>query len=98
MTATWSPSGFPGALTCTHTHHNQRLMAFHVYVHDCGCIDYVDSFSTRAQALAYANQLDADCKANPTHWDLVAPWFEISNKILQARETYDFTSMSGVGQ
>ena len=73
-------------------------MAFHVYVHDCGCIDFVDSFSTKAQALAYANQLDADCKANPTHWDLVAPWFEISSQLLHTEEAYDFTSMAGVGQ
>ena len=43
-------------------------MAFHVYVHDCGCIDFVDSCSTKAQALAHANQLDANCKANPTHY------------------------------
>tara|TARA_A100001201_G_scaffold58711_1_gene56402 strand:- start:305 stop:523 length:219 start_codon:yes stop_codon:yes gene_type:complete len=72
-------------------------MAFHVYAHDCGCIDYVESFSTKAQALAYARHLDADCKAHPTHYDLVAPWFEITSELLHARETYTFPNMSEQG-
>lgn len=72
-------------------------MAFHVYAHDCGCLDFVNSFDTRAEAQAYANQLHADVEANPTQWDLVHPWFEITDQVLHARETYTFPNMSEMG-
>ena len=52
-------------------------MAYHVYAHDCGCVDFVDSFDTKAEALAYANRLHDECEQHPSQYNLVAPWFEI---------------------
>ena len=72
-------------------------MAFHVYAHDCGCVDFVDSFDTKAEALAYANRLHDECEQHPTQYNLVAPWFEISSELLHARDTYTFPDMSEQG-
>lgn len=71
-------------------------MAYHIYAHDQGCVDYVDSHSTKRAALAHISNMQDEMRQHPSWFDLVAPWFEISNQPPQ-RETYDFTSMAGVG-
>jgi hypothetical protein len=72
-------------------------MAFHVYAHDCGCVDFVDSFNTKAEALAYANRLHDECEQHPSQHNLVAPWFEITAQLLHEPDTYTFPDMSEQG-
>ena len=72
-------------------------MAFHVYAHDCGCVDFVDSFDTKAEALAYANRLHDECEQHPSQYNLVAPWFEITTQLLHEPDTYTFPDMSEQG-
>ena len=71
-------------------------MAFHIYAHDQGCIDYVYSCETRRSAQAYVSRLLAEFQEHPTWHALACPWFEISPEP-PYRETYEFPDMSGHG-
>lgn len=71
-------------------------MAFHVYAHDQGCIDFANSFSTRAEARAWIAAIERDWNDHPSHYAMACPWFEISNEPPH-RETYQFPDMSGMG-
>ena len=68
-------------------------MAFHVYAHDQGAVDFVDSYSTRAEAQAAIKRVTAEIKAHPSHWDCACPWFQITTEPPH-RETYSFPDMS----
>ena len=71
-------------------------MAFHVYAHDQGCIDFVNSFRTRAEARACVAAIERDFAAHPSWYAMACPWFEISNDP-PPREAYQFPDMSGMG-
>lgn len=71
-------------------------MAFHVYAHDQGCIDFVDSFSTRAEARARIASIEREYADHPSWYAMACPWFEISTEP-PYRETYVFPDMSGMG-
>jgi len=71
-------------------------MAFHVYAHDQGTVDFVYSYDTRAEARAAIQRMQEDIEAHPSCWDLVCPWFEITTQP-PYRETYTFPDMSGMG-
>ena len=68
-------------------------MAFHIYAHDQGCIDYVDSHETRRSAQAHVSRLLAEIKQHPSWFDAAAVWFEVSTEP-PYRETYQFPDMS----
>jgi hypothetical protein len=69
-------------------------MSFHVYAHDQGTVDFVDSYATRAEARASIQRIQQEISAHPSHWDCACPWFEISTEP-PYRETYTFPDMSG---
>ena len=71
-------------------------MAFHVYAHDQGTVDFVDSYSTRAEAQAAIKRNLAEIEAHPSHWDCVCPWFQITTEPPH-RDTYSFPDMTGHG-
>jgi hypothetical protein len=68
-------------------------MSFHVFAHDQGAVDFVDSYDTKAQAQAAIRRTVEEIKAHPSHWDCVCPWFEITTEPPH-RETYMFPDMS----
>ena len=68
-----------------------------VIAHDQGCVDFVDSFGTRAEAQAYIKRLTAEIEAHPSQWDCVAPWFEIEKGYQPCWPSYEFPDMSGHG-
>ena len=70
-------------------------MAFHVYAHDQGCVDFVNSYDTRAEAKAAINRIEAEIEDHPSWWDLACPWFEITTQP-PYRDTYEFPDMSGM--
>jgi hypothetical protein len=69
-------------------------MPFHVYAHDQGAVDFVDSYATRAEAQAAIRRNLEEIKAHPSHWDCACPWFQITTWP-RHRETYEFPDMSG---
>jgi len=71
-------------------------MPFHVYAHDQGVVDFVDSFSTRAEARARIVSIEREYADHPSWYAMACPWFEISTDP-PVRETYQFPDMSGMG-
>lgn len=71
-------------------------MAHFIYAHDQGTVDFIDSHTTRAGAVAHVNRLKAEFNRHPSWFDYACPWFEIS-KEPPHRETYNFPDMSGMG-
>ena len=71
-------------------------MAFHIYAHDQGCVDFVDSHTTRAGAEAHIKRLLAECDRHPSWFDYASPWFQITTEP-PYRETYVFPDMSDHG-
>lgn len=53
-------------------------MAYHVYVHDLGAVDFLDTYDTKAEASAAVHRIRRDANNHPTQWDLVCPSFEIT--------------------
>jgi hypothetical protein len=53
-------------------------MAYHVYVHDLGAVDFLDTYATKAEASAAVHRIRQDANDHPTRWDLVCPSFEIT--------------------
>ena len=53
-------------------------MAYHVYVHDLGAVDFLDTYNTKAEASAAVHRIRRDANNHPTQWDLVCPSFEIT--------------------
>lgn len=68
-------------------------MAFHVYAHDQGAVDFVDSYATRAEAKAAIRRTVEEIESHPSHWACACPWFEITTEP-PYRETYTFPDMS----
>lgn len=71
-------------------------MAFHVYAHDQGVVDFVDSFNTRAEARARIASIEREYADHPSWYAMACPWFEISTEP-PYRETYEFPDMSHYG-
>ena len=71
-------------------------MAFYLYAHDQGVVDFVDSFSTRAEARARIASIKREYADHPSWYAMACPWFEISTEP-PYRETYVFPDMSGMG-
>lgn len=71
-------------------------MAFHVYVHDQGEVEFVYSFDTRAQARAAIRRYTEETEDHPSHYSYACPWFSISTEP-PYQETYAFPDMSGIG-
>ena len=69
-------------------------MAFHVYAHDQGAVDFVDSYATRAEAQAAIRRTVEEIKAHPSHWDCACHWFQITTEP-PYREPYTFPDISG---
>ena len=69
-------------------------MPFHVYAHDQGAVDFVDSYVTRAEARASIQRMQQEISAHPSQWNCACPWFEISTEP-PYREAYTFPDMSG---
>jgi hypothetical protein len=55
-------------------------MAYHVYVHDLGAVDFLDTYDTKAEASAAVHRIRRDASDHPTQWNLVCPSFEITTK------------------
>jgi hypothetical protein len=55
-------------------------MAYHVYVHDQGAVDFLNTYNTKAKASAAVHRIRRDASDHPTQWDLVCPSFEITTK------------------
>jgi hypothetical protein len=71
-------------------------MAFHIYAHDQGCVEYVETWPTRSAAIAHVSQIKADMAAHPNWYEDACTWFEIS-KQPPYRDTYQFPDMSEMG-
>lgn len=71
-------------------------MAWHIYAHDQGAVDFVDSHTTQAGARAHVARLQAEFDRHPSWFDYAAPWFEISADAPH-RPTYTFPDMSEMG-
>lgn len=71
-------------------------MAFHLYAHDQGTVEFVDSYSTRAQAKAAADRIRREIEAHPSWYAAACPWFEISTEAPH-RPTYEFPDLSHYG-
>lgn len=71
-------------------------MAFHVYAHDQGTVDFINSYDTRSEARAAIERMREEIEAHPSWWNLACPWFEISASAPH-RETYQFPDTSGMG-
>lgn len=71
-------------------------MAFHIYAHDQGCVDFIDSHETKASALAHVSRLKAELNDHPSWFDCACVWFEISAEP-PYQETYTFPDMTGHG-
>ena len=71
-------------------------MAFHIYAHDQGCVDFIDSHDTKAGALAHVSRLKAELNDHPSWFDCACVWFEISAEP-PYQETYTFPDMTGHG-
>lgn len=68
-----------------------------VLAHDQGCVDFVNSFGTRAEAQAYIERLTAEIESHPSHYDCAAPWFEIEKGYQPCWPTYVFEDHSEMG-
>lgn len=71
-------------------------MAFHIYAHDQGCVDYIDSHTTKAGAAAHVSRLQAEFDRHPSWFSYACPWFQITTEA-PYRETYTFPDMSDHG-
>ena len=71
-------------------------MAFHIYAHDQGCCEYVNSYKTRAEAAAHVLSIKQDMAANPSLYEEACCWFEISKQPPYV-PTYQFPDMSEMG-
>ena len=71
-------------------------MPFHVYAHDQGAVDFINTYATRAEARAWIKRTEREIEEHPSHWSLACPWFEISTEPPH-RDTYEFPDMSGHG-
>ncbi len=71
-------------------------MAFYLYAHDQGTVDFVDSFRTKAEARAAADRIQREIEAHPSWYDAACPWFEISAEA-PYRPTYEFPDLSHCG-
>jgi hypothetical protein len=98
ITARSGPALLALSLRCSCTdHHDQpEAMPFHIYAHDQGCIEYVNTYPTRSEALAHVHHIKADMAANPGWYDDACTWFEVS-KTPPYRDTYQFPDMTGMG-
>lgn len=71
-------------------------MAWHIYAHDQGTVDWIDSHTTKAGALAHVSRLQTEFNRHPSWFDFANPWFQISTTPPH-RDTYEFPDMSGMG-
>jgi hypothetical protein len=71
-------------------------MAFYLYAHDQGTVDFVNSYDSKAEARAAAKRIEQELEAHPSHYAMACPWFEISAEP-PYRETYEFPDMSHYG-
>jgi lauroyl/myristoyl acyltransferase len=71
-------------------------MAFNIYAHDQGAVDFVDSYDTRAEARAHIARIESDWRDHPSQYGWACPWFEISPDP-PYREPYSFPDLSGHG-
>ena len=68
-----------------------------VLAHDQGCVDFVDSFGTRAEAAAYIKRLTAELESHPSWYGITVPWFEIEKGYQPCWPTYEFEDHSDMG-